>query len=327
MSLPGSSVEELQEHLTITDRGSLTEFLAVFAIHMPVICGDLEAIERVAYEFCEDCSNDNIIYCEARYCPHLLANDMENPFYADTKGNVSPLEVVKAVNRGLKKGCVDFNIKVKTILCCMRERPEWAQEILDLCLKFKDQGVVAIDLAGDENLDLKDIKSHDEHLRVFQEAEWLGLSRTVHAGENGPAEIVREAVYDMHAQRLGHGYHVLDDETLYKAVREKGVHFEACPVSSHMTGSVSTDWTKHPILRFARDGVNFSVNTDDPLLIGGFLSSEYETCTEKIGLSLEQIRNANLNAARATFLPEDEKQSLLKQLQEDYEKSDSSQGD
>jgi adenosine deaminase len=82
----------------------------------------------------------------------------------------------------------------------------------------------------------------------------------------------------MHAERIGHGYRILADEKAYKRCRDENVHFEVCPTSSVLTGSVpiyQAATLHHPILRFARDGVNFSVNTDDPTVTGTTLDYEY----------------------------------------------------
>lgn len=50
--------------------------------------------------------------------------------------------------------------------------------------------------------------------------------------------------------RIGHGYHLLDDETAYEKYAIKGlIHLEACPLSSVMTGSVKPNWKEHPIVR------------------------------------------------------------------------------
>lgn len=85
--------------------------------------GDREAISRLVYEFCEDCSRNNIRYVEARYSPHLLANSEPKPEYALQHGDLTPREVVRIVNAAILRGMKDFNVKVKTILCCMRHRP------------------------------------------------------------------------------------------------------------------------------------------------------------------------------------------------------------
>lgn len=96
----------------------------------------------------------------------------------------------------------------------------------------------------------------------------------------------------MHAERIGHGYRVLEDEAIYKACLEKRVHFECCPTSSLLTGSVSLQVHKdHPIVQFSRDGASFSINTDDPTVTNTKLSDEYDL-VQKWGLSKEQIKNS-----------------------------------
>lgn len=45
----------------------------------------------------------------------------------------------------------------------------------------------------------------------LKEAAEAGVHRTVHAGESGDAADVVEAITGLHAERIGHGYHVLHD--------------------------------------------------------------------------------------------------------------------
>ena len=84
----------------------------------------------------------------------------------------------------------------------------------------------------------------------YQKAKQLGIRRTIHAGENGPAENVREAVDEMCAERIGHGYHTTQDMELYHRLLRENIHFEMCPMSSFITGSVPLDYSRHPIHRF-----------------------------------------------------------------------------
>ena len=121
------------------------------------LSGDLEAIERMSYEFCECSAEQGVIYVEARYCPFLLMPDSFNQanFLSQATGNkdskqISAQEVVEATIKGFQRGEKDFGIIARTILCCIRGKPEWSKYILGLCIHFKDQGVVGIDIAGDE---------------------------------------------------------------------------------------------------------------------------------------------------------------------------------
>ena len=84
---------------------------------------------------------------------------------------------------------------------------------------------------------------------------------------------------ELFAERIGHGYRVMQDPELYEKCIKAGIHFEACPSSSMLTGSVSLSdaaLLKHPVLQFARDNANFSVNTDDTTVTGHGLDHEFE---------------------------------------------------
>jgi len=51
------------------------------------------------------------------------------------------------------------------------------------------------------------------------------------------------------AERVGHGYHVVDDEKVYAELKRKNIHFEVCPISSYLTASVDTNLSLHPAIR------------------------------------------------------------------------------
>ena len=86
-----------------------------------------------------------------------------------------------------------------------------------MCREFKNEGVVGIDIAGDEGaisaLGGGELYTEFEK-SIFVEAKRLGIHRTVHAGEDGPSEIVKVAVEQMFAERIGHGYRVMQDPEL-----------------------------------------------------------------------------------------------------------------
>ena len=55
-------------------------------------------------------------------------------------------------------------------------------------------------------------------------------------------------------------YAVLRDPRLYERCRREGVHFETCPTSSLLTAAVPLSTFYHPVVRFAEEGANFSIN-------------------------------------------------------------------
>ncbi|PAV82922.1 hypothetical protein WR25_06345 [Diploscapter pachys] len=215
------------------------------------------------------------------------------------------VDVVTAVKRGFDRGEKDFGVKARSIVCMIRGMDKkFPQMILDLATNGKDLGVVAIDVAG---------TAHGADEQYEQEAAVRGIHRTVHAGESGGPKEVLKAIEEMKAERIGHGYRVMQNESEYEQyfVKEQRVHLEACPYSSVMTGAVPLDWKNHPVKRWAEDKVNFSISRDDPTCFDNSMLSEMQLAHSNIGLTTEQLWQAQVNAAKSCFLPETEKQQLV----------------
>ncbi|XP_012583573.1 PREDICTED: adenosine deaminase [Condylura cristata] len=316
VSLPANTVEGLKDIIGMDKPLSLPEFLEKFNYYMPAIAGSREAIKRIAYEFVEMKAQEGVVYVEVRYSPHLLANSKVNPIpWGQKEGDVTPSDVVFLVNQGLKEGERDFKVKVRSILCCMRHMPEWSLEVVELCKKYRDQGVVAIDLAGDETI--TDSSLFPGHLQAYQEAVKSGIHRTVHAGEVGPPKVVKQAVEDLKTERLGHGYHTIEDPVLYNKLLAENMHFEVCPWSSYLTGAWKAN-TEHAVVRFRRDNANYSINTDDQLIFKSTIDTDYHMLRDLMDFTEDEFKRLNIKSAESSFLPENEKKELLDLLHKAY---------
>ncbi|XP_062967897.1 adenosine deaminase isoform X4 [Cynocephalus volans] len=295
---------------------TLPEFLAKFDYYMPAIAGCREAVKRIAYEFVEMKAKEGVVYVEVRYSPHLLANSKVDPIpWNQAEGDLTPDEVVALVSQGLQEGERDFGVKVRSILCCMRHQPNWSLEVVELCKKYQQLTVVAIDLAGDETIEGSSL--FEGHVKAYEEALKSGIHRTVHAGEVSSVDVVREAVDQLKTERLGHGYHTLEDEALYNRLRQENMHFEVCPWSSYLTGAWKPE-TEHAVVRFKKDQANYSLNTDDPLIFKSTLDTDYQMTKRDMGFTEEEFKRLNINAAKSSFLPEGEKMELLDLLYKAY---------
>ncbi|KAK7085682.1 hypothetical protein SK128_010084 [Halocaridina rubra] len=336
--LPGNgSLGDFKNAMKVKEPVDLCNFLKGFEIFFPSLIGDLAVIERFSYEFVEDLASDSVAYCEARFCPHLLlpqkSLDLFSSKYVNgndeetCNGNSTQIgeklmksdDILKAVLKGIKRGEEEYGTKVRIILCCIRGCSQWAWDILRLCEEYHDQGVVGIDIAGDKGI--RGIESNDDtEIAVFAAAKEKGIHRTAHAGEAGPASTVKEAVEVLGAERIGHGYHVLEDDAIYNLCRQEDIHFEVCPHSSYDTGAIlalKTKSKRHPVLRFAEDDVSFSINTDDPTLTLTKLTDEYNLLSQW-GFTEAHFTRANFQAALHSFLSADEKKMLIDQLREAY---------
>ncbi|PVD32501.1 hypothetical protein C0Q70_07940 [Pomacea canaliculata] len=241
-------------------------------------------VYRVAYELCEDAAKAGIHYMEVRYSPHFLSNSLGVKTYAPTcDGVFSPHEVVKTVNKAFACGSEDFGITNGPGMSWSYATSSPVKAWLPWTLQVQKL-----------------------------EAQKRGLACIAHAGEAGPADMVKMSVEKLGAVRIGHGYRCLEDELLYQDLLKKRVHFEVCPLSSLMTNG-APNGKNHPILRFAKDGANFSINSDDPTLFDNSLADDYK-CALELGLTKEQIITSIFNAARASLGTPAEKEKLLAKL-------------
>lgn len=307
IDLGSSSIADLRWRLQKVESSSLTDFLDRFSIFLPTVVGDLEAVQRIAYELCEDQARDGVAYFETRYSPHLLSSKEKN---------VTPSLVVQAVNRGLERGQADFQVKARSIICTILNRDDWAMDCVKLCEEFAPGGVVGIDIAKDETQTKGFTRGE---VQAYQRAKQLGIPRTAHAGESGDYTSIRDAMVDLDCSRIGHGYRVFQDVTgnTYKMAQERDLHFEACPYSSVLTGGCPLNTKRHSIVRFAEDNINFSISKDDTTITGSTLFDEYKFLTQ-LGLTEAHLIRANLNGARSCFLPDSEKEDLLQELYREY---------
>ena len=294
VKLPTYDPRELAKFVQVDrDCRSLTDFLKRFEIFYPILPYAVTQ-ERIGYELCEDCARDNVIYFETRFAPALACN---------RKFTVE--DAVVAALEGLRRGQRDFGIRCGLILCCYRSIT--LQQNIDtvkLAQKYRHQGVIGIDLAGDE--------LHypaAPHAEAFALARKLEIPITIHAGEGEKAENIREAVFDHGAARIGHDVALGRDTELLKQVRDHGTVFEICLTSNLQTCSVPSP-SKHPFKKFFDEKVRVTLNTDDPAISNITLTDEFELAAREYKLSPAQIRELLINAANAAFAETSVKQEL-----------------
>jgi adenosine deaminase len=210
--------------------------------------------------------------------------------------------VCESANETAKK----FDIDVKLIASVNRhESPELAEQVAWLAAARQDQGIVGLDIAGNEAE-----FSGKPFAPIFREAKESGLKITVHAGEWGGAENVREAIEDLGADRIGHGVRVLEDQNVVALAKERNTVFEVCVTSNHQSGVVPS-LQAHPLKKMIAAGLKTTINTDDPSISKISLSSEFQMAHEKLGLSLKTLKGQTRNALNAAFISEKEREKLV----------------
>ena len=126
---------------------------------------------------------------------------------------------------------------------------------------------------------------------------------------------MREAVELLKVERIGHGLAAARDPEVMALLRDRGIPLEGCPGSNASIGLVR-EFRDYPLPAFLDAGVTMTLNSDDPGLFGTSIAQEFTKAARAFSLSPGQLAGLCENAARAAFLPEDEKQSLLGQIRQ-----------
>ena len=281
IELPKHSAEALRGYLTAPKRcADLKEYLERFEIPLKL----LERPENVAYatrSLVKRLAASGMRYAEIRFAPGLL-----------TAGGVSQREVAVTACQAFVAAKEEFGLEGGLIFCAMRAgalTPQENEETARLSAEFLGKGVVGIDLAGDE---AKDFPS--DHARVFAVAREAGVPITIHAGEAGGADKIRDAIA-LGARRIGHGVRCVEDGNLVAELKEKGIALETCYTSNLNTGAC-TERT-FPLRALMRRGVRVTLNTDNMTVSDTDLATEYAS----LGITDEEKRILLENAKKAAF--------------------------
>lgn len=292
--LPSSDPEAIRRFMLVDHAHNLEEFLKKFDTTIAVLQTP-EAIERVAYEMCEDAARDHLRYLEVRYCPQL-----------STKGGLTLDEAIAAELRGLRRGEEDFGVITRQINCSLRHyTPDISLRIAEASVRFRDQGVVAFDLAGGEAG-----RPCGVHAAAFDLAQRGRLAITVHAGEAAGAESIAEAIDLCHADRIGHGTRLYEDPRLRDYVRDRRIPLEINITSNLQTHAVKVA-AAHPVRDYFDRGLNVTLCTDSWLMCGVSLTDEYWLAHTALGFTRPEIDRMILNGFESAFLPWPEREKLV----------------
>ena len=296
IDLPSYDIEYLRRFATVTtdERSDFHLFLEKFKF-LQRFYPTQAAVERVAYEAVADAATDNVKYLELRFNP--VAPTREQGFSLD--------EVVIWVCGAVARAQQDYKVRTNLILQIDRKDSlETASRIAEIAVAHRNNGVVGLDLAGDEVG-----YSARRFAEVFQRARREGLGVTVHAGEAGGAGNVREAIELLGAQRVGHGVRSIENSDVVYLIREREVTLEVCPTSNLQTAIVHRFW-QHPLPDLLALNLCVTINTDDPSVSDTTLTDEYMTAMLAMGVTLEQIKHMILMGVAGSFQPPDERERL-----------------
>lgn len=281
---------------------SLDDYLKAFDVTLSVMQTE-ESLERTAFELAEDAWNEGVRYIEVRYAPML-----------HTREGLRLTKVVEAVLRGLRAGKRVYGIRYGLILCGIRTMStESSLRMAELCVAFKNRGVVGFDLAGSEVNNPAAL-----HQKAFQLILNNNINCTAHAGEAYGPESISQAIHKCGAHRIGHGTRLIENGDLLNYVNDHRVPLEVCPSSNIQTKAAAT-WEAHPVDFFVDYGLRVTINTDNRLITDTTVSKEIWLCHKQYGWSLEQIKEILVAGFKSAFISYRERADLLTEITAELE--------
>ena len=218
-------------------------------------------------------------------------------------------EYLAAIREAADRAEASHGITLRGIITCIRHfGPERARPIAECAAETAGDWITGFGMAGDE------LKGRPgDFLWSFECAREAGLRITVHAGEWGGAQSVRDALDALKPERIGHGVQAIEDPALVDRLAEDGIVLECCPGSNVFLG-VFRDWRSHPIERLRERGVKVTVSTDDPPFFGITMTSDYENLNRHFGWDEEVFAEINRTALDAAFCDAATKEKIAKRL-------------
>ena len=310
-TLPTYDAAELAEWFRAScDSGSLVRYLETFA-HTVAVMQRREDIVRVARECAVDLARDGVVYAEVRMAPELL-----------TEKGLLLTQVIEAILEGFRAGEAEAksegrDIRLTSLLCGMRQNNR-SQEVAELAVKYRDQGVVGFDIAGPE-----DGFPPSDQLSTFEYLRRENAHFTIHAGEAYGLPSIWEAIQLCGAERLGHGVRIVDDIDFNHAparlgrlaayVRDRRVPLELCPSSNIQTG-VADSFAHHPLARLAKLRFRVTINTDNRLMSATSMSREMYQMVQECDWTFQDLQRVTINALKSAFIPFEERLAIIEEV-------------
>jgi adenosine deaminase len=290
MALPYRSVDDVRAAYQFSD---LQSFLDLYYAGCSVL-GDRRDFYALAMAYFTRAHADGVVHAELFFDPQT-----------HTVRGVAMETVITGLRDAMEDALRRYGITSELILCFLRHLPEAdALATLDAALPFRSDFIGV----GLDSGELGNPPSKFE--RVFAAARNLGLRPVAHAGEEGPADYIREALDLLKVERIDHGVRCEEDPGLVDRLVREQVPLTVCPLSNLKLCVVRT-LADHNFARLLRRGVAVTINSDDPAYFGGYIGDNYRATAASLDLTAAELVAVAENAVRASFLPATAKAALL----------------
>ena len=294
LKLPYDSVDEIRDAYHFTQ---LQDFLDIYYQGARVLQTEQDFYDLM-WAYLEKISGQNVRHAEIFFDPQT-----------HSERGISFETFISGLVRAKEDAEEKFGVTSELIMCFLRHlSPEAALKTLDQARPFKDL-IFGVGLDSSELGRPPVLFKH-----VFERAIGEGYVPVAHAGEEGPAEYVWEALEMLDVKRIDHGVRSIDDPKLIDYLVEKQIPLTVCPLSN-IKLCVFEDMSHHNIKQLLDLGVCVTINSDDPAYFGGYMNENFYATQAGLNLSKKDLYKISLNAIKASFLNVDRKKELEEELE------------
>ena len=286
VALRYASEDELRAAYNFTN---LQSFLDIYYVGLAVLRTQQDFYDMTA-AYCARVQLDNVVHAEVFISPQ-----------AHTRRGISFGDMFQGIDTALRDAERNFKMSTRLLIGIQRQYSEdEAMALVDAALPFQER-IAGLGLGGPEVGN-----PPGKFARVFARARSLGWRLVAHAGEEGPASYVAEAVDVLNVDRIDHGVRCEEDPALVRRLAEMGIPLTVCPISN-VKLRVVPDLARHNLARLLRAGVRVTINSDDPSYFDGYMTKNFAATQAALGLTAGEVYVVARNGFLAAFLSDAER--------------------
>lgn len=282
---------------------NLQDFLQIYYSGLRVLLKEPDFYD-LTWAYCQKAFSQGIMHTEIFFDPQ-----------AHTNRGVRFETVINGIHDALSDAEQKLGLSTKLIMCFLRDLDlKSAMKTLEEALPYKDW-IVAV------GLDSAEVGNPPSKFqKVFKRALDAGFMTVAHAGEEGPADYIWEALNILKVSRIDHGNRCLDDPNLVKELVKRKIPLTLCPLSN-LKLRVIDSMERHPLKKMKEMGLLVTINSDDPAYFGGYINENYSAVQRALKLNQEDIYDLARNSFEASFLESDKKEKIIAKLNAYFDKT------
>ncbi len=291
--LPFESVADIRRAYNFKD---LQSFLDIYYQGAQILL-DEDDFYRLTWSYLQKSVDQNVRHTEIFFDPQT-----------HTARGIKFETVVQGIHRALRDAERQFDLSSKLIMCFLRHLSAAdAMKTLEEALLYKDW-ITAVGLDSSEWG-----FPPEKFTSVFDRARQEGFKAVAHAGEEGPAEYIWQAIKLLNVERIDHGVRCVEDAALVEYLVKKQIPLTVCPLSNIKLG-VFDQMGQHNLIKMLKLGLCVTVNSDDPAYFGGYIEDNFRALCDAFDIDFQDIYRLARNAFRGSFLDPAEKKKHLDEL-------------